>query len=194
MNKICITLVLLTLTTPSFAVDNLNLNENIQVDNPNSEGNKHIVGVNIGIGRASTDISSEISDSENVGGLFYGYQFNSTWTLNTGVIVGDSLCIFTCSNNNDRTLDFNSYFLSVKSSYSLNNRWSVFGKLGVNHYNYEFSGDDRVSLTENGFGSLLATGFDFRARSGFGIGLEVLFLDMGNVSQESFGVNFSYMF
>ena len=57
-----------------------------------------------------------------------------------------------------------------------------------------FSGGNRVNETDSGVGALLATGLDFRAYNGFGLGLEMTLLDMGNISAKNVTLNFSYMF
>jgi len=168
----------------------------LAIDNLSSTGKNHTLGINFGLGNVDTDISSETDDSESVVGFNYGYQYSENWAINVGKTSGSSFCIVTCAeiSSTVRTLGYNSYNLNVKGSIPLSNRWSMFGKLGLNHYDLEFSGADRISLTDNGVGALLATGFEFRAHNGFGIGFEATWLDMGNISAENYTINFSYMF
>jgi len=106
------------------------------------------------------------------------------------------LCLITCPQDMStiRTVDYDSYLLTLKGSVPISKRWSVFGKLGANSYDLEFSGDDRVSLVNNGVGGVLAAGFNFRAYNGFGLDIEVTLLDMDIVSATSTTVNVSYMF
>ena len=183
MKIIFITLVLLTSATPCFAVDDIS-----------SNGKRHILGIDLGLGAIDPENSEEELDTESIVRLTYSYQYNSTWAINTGVIFGEGtkLCIVTCPEL--RSLSYNSYTLSIKGSHPLNNRWSVFGKLGVNHYDLELSGANQADVTDNGIGPLIATGFDFRAYNGFGLGIELSLQDMGVITSTAVSVNFSYMF
>ena len=177
--------MLLALSIPCLAVDNLS-----------SIGKNHTLGINLGLGGVDTDISSETDESESVIGVIYGYQYSSIWAINTGMISAESFCIITCLKGTSiaRTLGYDSYLLNIKGSLNFSNRWSMFGKLGVNYYDLEFSGGQRIDLTDSGVGGLLATGFDFRAHNGFGFGIEATWLDMGNVSATNYTINLSYMF
>lgn len=183
MKIIFITLILLTSASQCFAVDDIS-----------SNGKKHILGIDLGIGSINPENSEEELDTESVVRLTYGYQYNSTWSVNTGVIFGSGseLCIVTCPEL--RSLSYNSYILNIKGSHPLNNRWSVFGKLGVNYYDLELSGANQARVTDSGIGPLIATGFDFRAYNGFGLGIELSLQDMGVITSTSASVNFSYMF
>ncbi len=165
------------------------------VDNSNNEKN-HVLGIQLGFTSVNSEITSERSDGGTVAGINYGYQFNPTWAINAGVLFGDSLCLITCPQDMStiRTMDYDSYLLTIKGSVPISKRWSVFGKLGANSYNLEFSGDDRASLLNNGVGGVLAAGFNFRAYNGFGLDIEVTLLDMDIVSATSTTVNVSYMF
>ncbi|WP_157826746.1 outer membrane beta-barrel protein [Colwellia sp. 12G3] len=165
----------------------------LAVDNISSNGKNHTLGINLGLDSVDTDISSESDDGGIITGFTYGYKFDSTWTVNTGKVFGGSFCIVTCFGD-VRVLDYDSYILNIKGSLPLSNRWSVFGKLGVNYYNVMFSGGNRVNVIDTGVGTLLATGFDFRAYNGFGLGFEMTLLDMGNILAKNVTLNFSYMF
>lgn len=195
MNKVYFILVLLVvLTQPCLAAESIS-----------SDNKHHSFGIKYGVGSIRTDLLSERSYNGEFGGVIYGYQYDSNWTINTGLVLGEELdvCIITCIKYDDaslydkesfRTVDYYSYILNIKGSLPLNNRWTIFGKLGVNHYNSKFSGADRNSVTENGIGTLLAAGIDFRAYNGFGVGLEVIRLDMGEIYAAGLAINLSYLF
>ncbi len=182
MKKLYFTLLLLAITGPCLAFDTIS-----------STGKNHTLGVNLGFGSFDTDISSENDVSGSFGGYIYGYKYDSTWTINTGIVSGGSFCIITCFGD-ARVLNYDSYILNIKGSLPLSNRWSAFGKLGVNYYDVVFSGGDRVNITDTGVGALLATGVDFRAYNGFGLGFEMTLLDMDNHLAKNVTLNFSYMF
>jgi hypothetical protein len=182
MKKVYFTLLLFVITEPCLAVDSMS-----------SNGKNHTLGFSLGGGSVDTDISSENDDGGSVSGFTYGYKYDSTLTINTGIVSGDSFCIVTCFTD-VRVLNYDSYILNVKGSLPLSNRWSVFGKLGVNYYDLVFSGNDRVNTTDTGVGALLATGLDFRSYNGFGLGLEMTLLDMDNILAKNLTINFSYMF
>lgn len=183
LKAIFITLVLLTSASPCFAVDDIS-----------SNGKNHIFGIDLGLGSIDPENTEEELDTESVVKLTYGYQYNSILSINTGVIFGNGteLCIVTCPEL--RTLSYNSYILNIKGSHPLNNRWSVFGKLGINYYDLELSGANQANVTDNGVGPLIATGFDFRAYNGLGLGIELSLQDMGVMTSTGISVNFSYMF
>lgn len=185
MNKIYFTPLLLAITQPCLAVEEIS-----------SKGKSHTLEIQLGLGSVDTETASEKDDKESVSGFIYGYKYNSNLTINMGVVSGETYCIITCPQDwsSIRTLEYDSYILNAKGSLLLSNRWSVFGKLGANYYNLEFSGENRASATDTGVGALLATGFDFRAYNGFGLGFEIAYLDMGNISAENYTLNFSYMF
>ncbi|PKG80625.1 hypothetical protein CXF85_21095 [Colwellia sp. 75C3] len=183
MKIIFITLVLLISTSPCFAVEYIS-----------SNGKNHIFGIDLGLGSIDPENFEEELDTESIVRLTYGYQYNSTWSINTGLIFGNGteLCIVTCPEL--RTLSYTSYILNIKGSHPLNNRWSVFGKLGVNYYDLELSGANQANVTDNGIGPLIATGFDFRAYNGFGLGIELSLQDMAVITSTGVSFNFSYMF
>ena len=183
MKNIYLTLVLFALAQPCLAADGIS-----------SDGKSHTLSINWGFGSVNTDISSEIDvDGDAIGGYVYGYKYDSTWTVNVGKLSGGSFCIITCFGD-VRNLNYDSYILNIKGSMPLSNRWSFYGTLGANSYEVVFSGNSRIDRTDSGVGVLLATGFDFRAYNGFGLGFEAIYLDMGHTSGESFTLNFSYMF
>lgn len=187
MRIILITLVLLTITKPCFAVDDIS-------SDMSSNGKKHILGIDLGLGSVDSNNYSIEVDEESIIRFTYGYQLNSVWVVSTGVIRGNGkeLCIRTCLEL--RALDYNSYILNIKGSYPLINRWSVFGKLGANYYDVDLSGANKANVMDSGVGALIATGVDFRAYNGFGFGIEISFQDMGIITSTSLSANFSYMF
>lgn len=166
-------------------------------DTFSNSGKHYIFGVNFGVGEINTDLPSEEDNSEFTGGIFYGYQYNSKWTINAGFAAGSSIdCIIACLDDLSlyRSAEYNSYILNIKRSLPLSRRWSVFGKLGANYYNSKFYGAHIDKITDRGVGALLATGFDFRAFNGFGVGFEAKWLDMGDINATNYTVNFSHMF
>ena len=183
MKLILTALILLTVMKPSLGAIDLSSNEK-----------NHIFGIALGLGSINPEKSEEEIDTESVVRLTYGYQYNPNWTISTGVIFGDGteLCIVTCPAL--RTLNYNSYLLNIKGSHPLNNRWSVFGKLGVNYYDVDILGANKANVTDSGIGPLISTGFDFRAYNGFGLGFELTLQDMGIITSTGVTVNFSYMF
>jgi len=171
-------------TAPCFATDNSRNEKN------------HIVGISLGFGDVNSDIPSEKDDRGTVAGVNYGYQFNSNWALNAGVIFGDSLCLIACPSDKStlRNLSYDSYLVTLKGSLPISNRWSVFAKLGVNSYQVNLTGDDRDRLITEGAGGVIGTGFDFRAYNGFGVGIGVTLLDMEDLLAINSTVNISYLF
>jgi hypothetical protein len=185
MKKLYLILVLLTFTQTCLAVENSRVDEKF-----------HTIGFNLGVGTIRTDVSSESDDLAGVAGINYGYQYDSTWAIGTGLVSGDSICIITCLDDMSlaRNVGYDSYILNIKGSLPLSNRWFLFGKVGGNYYNVEYTGSNRANLKDSGVGALLAAGFDFRAHNGFGLGLETTWLDMGDIYATTFTLNISYAF
>ena len=190
MKKIYFTFVLLImLSQPSFAVEN-----------SSSDGKNHSVGVSTGVGSIRTNLHSEKSTSGSIYGISYTYQYDSTWAINAGYIHGDGFdfCIITClpddEMNNLRVSDYNSFILNIKGSLPLSNRWSVFGKVGIDYYKSEFSKGYRASMKDSGMGALLATGLEFRTYNGFGVAIEYMWLDMGDIYSATLMTNITYLF
>lgn len=189
MNKVYFILVLLAVFTQSC----------LAIEDISSNSKHHSLGYQLGLGSIRTDLASEEDGHLFFQGVTYGYQFSSNWTMSAGVVKGEEVlyCIITCFPEAEipyRTIDFKSYMLSIKGSLPFSKRWSVYGKLGGNYFKSEFTGNNRYSVTKNGTGALLATGFDFRAYNGFGLSLEAIWLDMKEVNVSGFSVNVSYLF
>ncbi|MCP4324912.1 MAG: porin family protein, partial [Alteromonadales bacterium] len=66
MKKLSCTILTLAFAQSSFAYDK-----------------HHRLGINIGHGNIYSNISSEEDEKKIAYGIFYGYQFDQTWTINT---------------------------------------------------------------------------------------------------------------
>lgn len=184
MKTIYFALVLLPLAQPCFAKDNISKNER-----------KHTVSFNVGAGSI---YASELSETDGVlsaGGLFYNYQYDDNWAISTGKMLGFGNCLLFCADDsNFGTISHDNYVLHIKGLLPINNDWSIFGRLGINYYDFEFANDNNVSLSDSGVGAVLAAGVDFRVYKGFGLGFEATWLDMDTVEATVFTLNFSYSF
>ncbi|TPH13330.1 outer membrane beta-barrel protein [Litorilituus lipolyticus] len=186
MKQIILTVLLWMLMQPCFATENIS-----------TLGKHHIIGINLGVGKITTDLPIEQDDNEISSGIYYGYKYDTNWTINAGISEGDSIgCAIQCvaDTNLYRKIKYKSYLLNLKGSIPLSNRWSMFGKIGANYYQSEFSGEYRAKISENGVGALFAAGFEVRAFNGVGFAFEAKRLSMGDIAATNYTLNFSYMF
>lgn len=183
MKIILITTILLIITPASFADDKVS---------PYDKA--HTFEIGLALGSIHSDKELNDVDSETIVKLIYGYRYDSTWSINTGVNFGNGtgICILTCTGHN--YLKHKSFILNVKGSIPLSQHWSVFGKLGLNYYDIELSGLEKTKNNVNGIGALIATGLDFSFDNGLGLGLEFSLQEMNVLTSTNASFNLSYMF
>jgi hypothetical protein len=164
-----------------------------------NESKHHTIGVNLGFGEITNGFDKNEDGFEFTDGVFYEYQFNNVWAVYTAYLSGSDIGCFICGTGNDDLftrpkLNYDSYLSGIKGSLQLSQRWALFGKLGVNYYKTEFADNKQSNDSQTGIGVFAATGFDFRAYNGFGLGFESKWLDMGELKSVNYTLNFSYRF
>ncbi len=159
----------------------------------------HAIGGGFGDENAKYDNAGESHDG-SIGTLTYQYLVNSSSSFKFSYIKGNSddfNCFFFCNPNNytDQRNRFNDKQIKYQHSFPVSNRHSFFINGGIDLYeNTLYTGDGSFTHTDKGTGYNVGAGWQFRAYSGFGVGVEYSYLDFDNMDVNTTTVNFSWAF
>ena len=83
---------------------------------------------------------------------------------------------------------------AIKGDIDLSQRNSLYGKIGAQYYDYEFSRNDRFIEGDSGTGLFLEAGWQYRWDLGIGMNAGLRYQDMGDLEFTSANVGISYTF
>lgn len=129
----------------------------------------------------------------------YQYRFTPQSSIKLGYIKGNSDnfgCYFFCiPNSADERHRFNSKQIKYQHTFAVSNRHAFYANVGVDLYeDIYYTGDGAYTAIKKGTGHNLGAGWQFRAHSGFGVGVEYNILWLGDTTAELTSVHFSWSF
>ena len=172
---------------------------------------KHKVGIQLSGGGASYKGSSKDGDGVGQAYIYYNYQFSPILALEIGLNGGkeadDWKCTeendnkFTCINNDKplfdldaNKLEYGNIVVAGKGKYALTTNNSVYGKLGVNFYDYEIKQNSKILNSDDGVGLFAELGWEYSFNNGIGVNVAYQYTDMGSLDTSTLGVGLSYRF
>jgi len=179
-----------------------------------SEEEKHTVGLVTGVASGEYKNSSRDGDGFLQAYLFYNYQIVDNFSVEvayTGAIEADSWDCeeddddddrWTCHWDDDENIfntdadnfELDGFVAAIKGDISLSQRNSLYGKIGAQYYDYEFSRNDYFIEGDSGTGLFLEAGWQYRWDLGIGMNVGLRYQDMGDLTFVSSNVGISYSF
>jgi hypothetical protein len=161
--------------------------------------------------------SAQYKNSEQDGGgvaqlyLHYNYAFNEMFSLEVGLNgaqdADDWDCSdkkedkFTCSKNEKKLfgmdadkLEYSNLVIAAKGNYALSQRNSLYGKLGVQFYDYEISKSKSILVEEDGVGLFLEAGWGYQWDNGLAVNVGIQSIDMGDLDTAGATIGMRYHF
>ena len=178
----------------------------------NSAESKHTVGLVAGIASGEYKNSSKDGDGFVQSYLFYNYQIVDNFSVEIGYNGAteydgwdckeddndDWTCRWSEQNNifNMEVDDFelDGFVVAIKGNIPLSKRNSLYGKIGAQYYDYEFTGNDQYIEGDSGTGLFLEAGWQYKWDLGIGMNVGVRYQDMGDLTLSSSNVGISYTF
>lgn len=161
-----------------------------------TKGKNHVLGVTTSIGAMDINQRHEDSDLQFSVSPYYHYQLSQNWALTLSYINGeadDSLEIFDDILVEDH-FEYSAFVVGGKAYIPLSNRWSLYGQLGLHHYESDQYIEHFTDRKQDGVSYFGAVGAEFRGYNGIGFGFEYHKLDMDEISVKAVGLSVSYMF
>jgi len=159
-----------------------------------TENANHTLGYKWGFADLTSNVKLEDKDTKPLfESFYYSYEFNPNVSIIVGATSGHTSCIVICVSGT-RYFDYKSKNLGLILSMPIAEQLRVYGQASAVHYKFKYSGGDRPSYEDDGYGSLLAVGIEYRFKNGFGVGLEQTLKEMGDLSGMGTVLNLSYKF
>jgi|LLEM01.1.fsa_nt_gi hypothetical protein len=176
------------------------------------EESKHTVGLVAGIASGEYKNSSKDGDGFIQSYLFYNYQVIDNFSVEIGYngateydswdCKEDHNDNWTCSwseNNKIFNMDVDDFELdglvaAIKGNIVISKRNSLYGKIGAQYYDFEFTGNDHYIEGDSGTGLFLEAGWQYVWDLGIGMNVGVRYQDMGDLTLTSSNVGISYSF
>lgn len=176
------------------------------------EEKKHTVGLVAGFASGEYKNSSKDGDGFVQSYLFYNYQFVDHFSVevgfNSAAEYDDWDCEeddddnWTCRWNDDNKIfnmesddfELHGFVAAIKGDVPLSKRNSLYGKVGAQYYDYEFSGNDHYIGGDSGTGLFLEAGWQYEWDLGLGMNVGIRYQDMGDLTLTSSNVGISYAF
>ncbi|GAA0813546.1 hypothetical protein GCM10009111_09090 [Colwellia asteriadis] len=178
-----------------------------------SQESKHSVGINVGIASGEYKNSSKDGDGFIQSYLYYNYQafehISFEIAYSGATEFDDWDCdededdnSWTCSFNSNQNIfnlranefELNSAVIAIKGNLPISKRNSLYGKIGAQYYDYDFSLNDYNIEGDNGVGTLLEAGWQYQWDMGIGMNAGLRYQDLGDLSFISSNVGISYLF
>ena len=177
-----------------------------------SQESKHTVAIEVGAAGGEFKGSSKDGDGFGLSYLYYNYQAFENISFEAGYIGGsqfddwdcveDSHDTWTCSFDDDDKIfnltadDFslNGFVVAIKGDLPLSKRNSLYGKLGGQYYDYNFSFHNRTVEEDSGTGVFVEGGWQYRWDMGIGMKVGLRYQDLGDLTLKSSNVGISYTF
>lgn len=172
---------------------------------------QHRVGMQLSGGGASYKDSNEDGDGVSQLYVYYNYQLDKIWALEAGINGGSESdkwhCTelnddkFTCDrtdnllfNLNANKLKYSNIVGAGKAQYQLTENNYVYGKLGVQFYEYEIAQASKKLVDEDGIGVFAEAGWQYDWDNGVAMNVAWQYMDMGDLDVNTLGVGLSYRF
>ncbi|MGB0496417.1 MAG: porin family protein [Kangiellaceae bacterium] len=172
---------------------------------------KHTFGLTMAAGSAEYKGSSDDGDGVSHLYAFYNYQFNDTFSFETGIAGGADLDDWNCeeisdndwecrSDNNPvfglqaNELYYGNVIVAAKASFPISAKNSLYVKAGGQFYDYEFKRNNTKLDSDDGFGAFFEAGWQYRWYSGWGVNAGYQYMDMGDLEVSSLNAGVSYSF
>lgn len=171
----------------------------------------HSMGVAMGGGSAKFKDSKE--DGNGVGHLYlyYHYSLTEQFGVEAGIVGGTESSNWDCKKidrdnfecSNDRKpifgigaddLEYSNLVIAGTAKFPLSERNSIYGKLGLQYFDYEISGDKTKLADDSGVGLYLEAGWQYRWDSGWGMNVGLKHLPMDDLKVGGLDVGVSYRF
>lgn len=177
-----------------------------------SQENKHTVGLVAGFASGEYKNSHNDGDGFVQSYLYYNYQVIENFSVEVAYTGAQELNTWECKehDNDDWTchyddndpifnlaatnFDLDGFVAAIKGDISLSKRNSLYGKIGAQYYDYEFTRNDRFIEGDSGTGLLLEAGWQYRWDLGIGMNVGLRYQDMGDLTFKSSNVGISYSF
>lgn len=193
MKRLTIAITLTTLlASPAFAKDTTS------IDNPHT--------VFVGVGHGNVEFEYQLNDankkddrSGDVEFFGYRYKINDTWAVDARYMKGKP-STFSGLFHSTSKVNFDARIISARANLKLNKRWSVYGNLGLNHYDWDIVTSSlggnvkRQTLNDkNSTGIFAATGMTMAwQRVELNVGYQLL--KMGDLNADNFTVDVGFKF
>lgn len=177
-----------------------------------SQESLHTVAIDVGVSSGEFKGSSKDSDGIGLSYIYYNYQAFDNISFEAGYISGyqfddwdceeDRHDNWTCRFDDDdkifslRADDFSldGFVLAVKGDLPLSKRNSLYGKVGAQYYDYDFSFNNRTVEEDSGVGAFIEGGWQYRWDMGIGMKVGLRYQDLGDLTLTSSNVGISYSF
>lgn len=176
-----------------------------------SEDNKHTIGLVAGI------TSGEYKNSSKDGGgflqsyLYYNYQVIDNLSVEIGYNSATEYDSWDCEEKNDEwtcrwtddekmfnlnadNFKLDGFVVALKGDFALSQRNSLYGKIGAQFYDYEFTLNDKPVEKEDGTGLFVEAGWQYIWDLGIGMNAGIRYQDMGDLTFASTNLGISYSF
>lgn len=175
-----------------------------------ADNSKHRVGLELGSGSAKYKSSSDDGGGVGTSYLYYNYQFMPMFSVEAGISGAGELDKWRCTETEDTwtckadnkpifninadQLEVGSLVLSLRADYPLTQRNSLYGKLGIQNYDYEFSRKGTIIADDSGMGMLISAGWKYQWDMGLSLNAGLQHSKMGDLSFTTTNLGISYAF
>lgn len=172
---------------------------------------RHSVGVQGSL--ASAEYKNSTSDGRGVAQIYfhYDYAFDRTFSLELGVNAARENDDWNCERDDDDKwsckekdlslfdidadkLEYSNLVVAGKAQYQLNQRNSLYGKLGAQFYDYEIKQRSTLLADDSGLGIYAEAGWQYRWDNGIGIDAGLKLMKMGELRVAGTTLGVSYAF
>lgn len=176
-----------------------------------TENSPHSIGAQLSGAAAKYKGSSE--DDNGIGQVYlhYNYALNEIFSvevgLNSAAEIDDWQCSdtnkdkFTCAKTDNKLfgidaneIEYNNFVVAAKGHYSLTERHSLYGKVGVQFYDYELSNNNKVLKSDDGVGLFLEAGWQYQWDGGLRVNAGLQSMKMGDLEVAGTTLGLSYQF
>lgn len=192
------TLSLLLISTASYSTDK-----------------KHTVGLNVGMANGEFKGSTNDGDGFAQAYFFYNYQafndisFEVAYTSAKAIDDWDWDCkeptnaLVNCNydggkaplfNTAAEDFDLDGLVIAIKAALPLSQRNDLYGKAGIQYYDYDLHNSRFYSQGDSGTGSFIEAGWQYRWDLGIGMDAGIRYQDMGDLTFTSYNAGISYTF
>ena len=176
-----------------------------------SQKSKHTTGLVIGYATGEYKNSDNDGDGFAQSYLYYNYQILDNFSVEVAYTGATEIDTWSCKEYDDEwfcrsynnkpifnlgvdSFDLDGFVAAIKGEIPLSQRNRLYGKVGAQYYDYEFSRDDRFVEGDTGTGLFLEAGWQYRWDLGIGMNVGLRYQDLGDLSFASTNVGISYTF
>jgi len=173
---------------------------------------KHTVGLIAGVATGEYKNSNNDGDGFIQAYLYYNYQIVDHLFVELAYTAATERNTWECKENNDdewncrfgnnapifnllaNDFEQDGFVVAIKGDIDLSQRNSLYGKIGAQYYDYEFTRNDHFIEGDTGTGLFLEAGWQYRWDLGIGMNVGLRYQDMDDLSLASTNVGISYSF